>query len=303
MIANGSVFGCKTDVTLKMLDIPQCMGVLEGVFLELQDGAYPNLIAASFHDNPEEAFKDCDVIVFVGGFPRREGMERKELLAKNGDIFRAQGAALEKVGKRNVKCVVVANPANTNCLILQQNAPSIPVENFTCLTRLDQNRAYAQIALKSGVSVTAVDGVIIWGNHSSTQYPDVNHAHVKGVPVRGVVTDENYLNNEFITKVQKRGAEIIKIKKTSSVFSAANATKDHLRDWYKGSDGKVVSMGIVSDGSYDVPKGLVYSFPVICERDFKYRIVKGLNIDKFSREKMDATAKELLEEKAEAFNE
>lgn len=301
MLCNGSVFGPNVKIQLRLLDIPNAIKVLEGVVLELQDCAYPLVEDIKFGDNPREMFAGCDLVVFVGGFPRKQGMERKELLKINGSIFNDQGAALNEVAKKTVRCLVVANPANTNCLILQRHAPTIPKENFSCLTRLDQNRAVAQIALRSNVPVTDVNNVIIWGNHSATQYPDVNHATVQGKPVRSVVNDDIYLNGDFISKVQKRGAEIINVRGGSSVFSAANAVKDHLRDWYHGTKpGTYVSMGVVSDGSYKVPEGLVFSYPVKTE-NFTYTIVKDLPLDPFSEEKIRLTTQELVEERNETL--
>jgi len=301
MLCNGSVFGPNFKIQLRLLDIPNAIKVLEGVFLELQDCAYPLVEDIKFGDNPREMFAGCDLVVFVGGFPRKQGMERKDLLKMNGSIFNDQGAALNEVAKKTVKCLVVANPANTNCFILQKHAPTIPKENFSCLTRLDQNRAVAQIASKSNVHVTDVNNVIIWGNHSATQYPDVNNATVQGKPVRSVVGDDAYLNIDFISRVQKRGAEIISARGGSSVFSAANAIKDHLRDWYFGTKpGTYVSMGVVSDGSYNIPEGLVFSFPVKTE-NFTYTIVKDLPLDPFSLEKIRLTTQELVEERNEAL--
>lgn len=304
MLANGSVFGPHVKVQLRLLDIPAAVKALEGISMELHDGAYPLLEDVAFGSDPEEMFKECDVVVFIGGFPRKQGMERKELLNINGNIFKGQGKALDKVAKKTVKCLVVANPANTNCLILQQHAPSIPKENFTCLTRLDHNRAVSQLWQKTNMPLYSIKNVIIWGNHSSTQYPDVNHGMIAEKPIKKVVEDENWLKTQFISKVQKRGAEIIEYRGSSSVFSAANAIKDHLSDWYHGTEpGTWVSMGIVSDGSYGVPKGIVFSYPVRCKRHFDYEIVQGLHIDDFSQEKINVTTKELLEEKAEAFAE
>jgi len=301
LLCNGAVFGTNTKIQLRLLDVPSAIKTLEGVVLELQDCAYPLVEEIKFGDNPREMFVGCDVVVFIGGFPRKQGMERKELLTINGGIFHDQGKALDEVAKKTVKCLVVANPANTNCLILQKHAPSIPKENFTCLTRLDQNRAVAQIALKTDAAVTDVKNVIIWGNHSATQYPDVNHAKVRNESVRNIINDDVYLNLDFISKVQKRGAEIIQVRGGSSVFSAANAIKDHLRDWYFGTkEGSFVSMGVVSDGSYGVPEGLVFSYPVTCE-DFSYKIVQGLSLDPFSTEKIRITTQELVEERNEAL--
>jgi len=304
LISNGSVFGPHVKIQLRLLDIPAAVKALEGLSMELHDGAYPLLEDVAFGSDPEEMFKDCDVVVFIGGFPRKQGMERKELLSINGNIFKTQGKALDKVAKKTVKCLVVANPANTNCLILQQNAPSIPKENFTCLTRLDHNRAVSQLWKKTNMPLYSIKNVIIWGNHSSTQYPDVNHGTIAEKPIKKVVEDEEWLKGAFITKIQKRGAEIIEYRGSSSVFSAANAIKDHLRDWYHGTEpGTWVSMGVVSDGSYGVPKGLVFSFPCICKKHFEYEIVQGLHIDPFSQEKINITTKELEEERDEAFAE
>jgi len=302
LLCSGSVFGNDVKIQLRLLDVPGAIGTLEGVVLELQDGAYPLVEDIKFGDNPREMFAGCDVVVFIGGFPRKQGMERKDLLKINGGIFSEQGRALDEVAKKTVKAVVVANPANTNCLILQRNAPSIPKENFTCLTRLDQNRAVAQLSLKTGIPVTKVKNVIIWGNHSATQYPDVSHGTINDRPVRSVVSDDAYLNNDYIERIQKRGAEIIKHRGGSSVFSAANAVKDHLRDWFLGTkNGSYVSMGVVSDGSYNIPEGIIFSYPVTCE-NFSYKIVKGLSWDLFSTEKIRLTTQELVEEKNEAVS-
>jgi malate dehydrogenase len=282
------------------LDIPQAEKTLKGVVLEIDDGAYPLLNSVQTGSDPKVLFKDLDVGVFIGGFPRKQGMERKELLTINGKIFKGQGEALNEVAKPTCRVLVVANPANTNCTILQNYCPNIPKENFTALTRLDHNRAISQIANKCNVHSSAVKGLCIWGNHSSTQYPDVNHGTVNGKPVREVVNDDAYLNGDFISRVQKRGAEVIDVRGGSSVFSAANGAKDHLRDWFLGCDW--TSMAVMTDGkSYNVPAGLCYSFPVKCLGNWKYEIVQGLKIDEFSQQKMDATTKELQEEKADAL--
>jgi len=247
-------------------------------------------------------FKDCDAAILVGARPRGPGMERKDLLSANAKIFQAQGAALDKVAKKSVKVLVVGNPANTNALIASHYAPSIPKANFNALTRLDQSRAISQIAERTGAAVEDINNIIIWGNHSATQYPDVNHATVKNQALREVVKDDQWLNNAFLTKVQKRGAEIISVMKKSSAASAANAACDHMHDWWNGSvAGRYVSMAVSSDGNqYGVPEGIMYSFP--CEVvDGKWHIVNGLSIDAFSRDKMDKTAKELLEERKMAL--
>jgi malate dehydrogenase len=234
-------------------------------------------------------FKDVDVIVFLGGFPRKPGMERKDLLQKNKDIFVVQSKALH-VAKPDVKCLVVANPANTNAYILGHFAEKIKKENITCLSRLDHNRAISQIAEKTGAKYSKIEGVMIFGNHSTTQYPCIKHIKVDGKPISELVEKE-WLETTYITKVQKRGGEVLEVRGGSSVFSAANAVVDHLRDWYQGSD-KIVSMGVVSDGSYGVPEGLISSFPVRC-KDFGYEIVKGFELSEFCKEKISVSVKEL----------
>ncbi len=302
LVLTGQVFGTSTRINLRLLDIPQCEEVLKGLVLEIEDGAYPLLSSVQTGSDPKVLFKDIDVGVFIGGFPRKQGMERKELLTLNGNIFKAQGEALNAVAKPDCHVIVVANPANTNCLLLQSNCPKLPKENFTCLTRLDHNRALSQLALKANVHVTAVKNAIIWGNHSSTQYPDVNHATIQGKPVREVIKDDAYLNKDFIERVQKRGAEIIAAKKTSSVFSAANAVKDHLKDWFLGGPvGEWTSMGLISKGDYNVPKDICFSYPVVCKGHWAYEIVQGLKHDEFSLEKIKVTTQELEDEKKDAF--
>jgi len=302
MIAKGDFLGHHVPIILHLLDIPMCKESLDGVVLEIIDCAHSNVKGIVATTDVKEAFADIDFALLVGAFPRREGMERKDLLARNAAIFKEQGAALNQYAKKSVKVLVVGNPANTNGFLAMHNAPSIPRENFSALTRLDHNRAKAQIAAKLGVSVERVHNVVIWGNHSSTQYPDVSHGYVEDatghhVPVAEAVKDQAWLQNEFITTVQQRGAVIIKARKFSSAASAANAIINHLRDWIYGTpEGEYVSMAVVSDGSYGVPKDLIYSFPVTCLNG-KYTIVQGLSIDEFSRKKMDHTAAELLEEK------
>jgi malate dehydrogenase len=251
--------------------------------------------------DPEVAFKDIDVAILVGGFPRKEGMERKDVMAKNVAIYKQQASALERLAKKDVKVVVVANPANTNALILKEHAPSVAPENITCMTRLDHNRALGQLSERSGSHITTVKNTIIWGNHSSTQYPDVNHATIDGVPAREVIKDDAWLNGEFITTVQQRGAAIIQKRKLSSALSAASSACDHIRDWVLGTaEGVWVSMGVLSDGSYGAPEGIMYSFPCTC-KDGKWSIVQGLSIDEASAEKMRITGEELVAEKALAL--
>jgi malate dehydrogenase len=302
MIARGAMLGPDQPVILHMLDIEPAKQALEGVKMELIDAAYPLLAGVVATTDAEEACKGVDVAVMVGGFPRKAGMERKDVMSKNVAIYKAQAAALEKGAAAGCKVLVVANPANTNALILKENAPSIPAENITCLTRLDHNRAVGQLAERSGVHNTKVKNVIIWGNHSSTQYPDVNHATIDGKPAREVIGNDEYLDGEFIQVVQQRGAAIIKARGLSSALSAASSACDHIRDWVLGTpaDGSYVSMGVYSDGSYGAPKGVIYSFPVTC-KDGKWTIVQGLSIDDKSAAKMKATGDELVEEKALAL--
>eukprot|EP00195_Chlamydomonas_chlamydogama_P012907 CAMPEP_0202897442 /NCGR_PEP_ID=MMETSP1392-20130828/6191_1 /ASSEMBLY_ACC=CAM_ASM_000868 /TAXON_ID=225041 /ORGANISM="Chlamydomonas chlamydogama, Strain SAG 11-48b" /LENGTH=331 /DNA_ID=CAMNT_0049583069 /DNA_START=120 /DNA_END=1115 /DNA_ORIENTATION=- len=299
MVAGGRMLGPDQPVILHLLDIEPAKQALEGVKMELLDAAFPLLQGIVTSISAEEACKDVDVAVMVGGFPRKAGMERKDVMTKNVTIYKDQASALGKYASKDVKVLVVANPANTNALILKQYAPEIPPENITCLTRLDHNRALAQVAERVGVHSSAVRNVTIWGNHSSTQYPDVNHGTVSGKPIRDVVGDNAWLDGEFITTVQQRGAAIIKARGLSSALSAASSACDHIRDWVLGTpaDGSWVSMGVVSDGSYGVPVGLVYSYPVTC-KEGKWSIVQGLSIDAASAAKMKATADELVEEKA-----
>ncbi|KAB8491074.1 hypothetical protein FH972_025372 [Carpinus fangiana] len=306
MIARGVVLGADQPVILHMLDIPPAADALNGVKMELVDAAFPLLKGVIATTDVVEACTGVNIAIMVGGFPRKEGMERKDVMSKNVSIYKSQASALEKHAAANCKVVVVANPANTNALILKEFAPSIPEKNITCLTRLDHNRALGQISERLNVQVCDVKNVIIWGNHSSTQYPDVSHATVKtpsgGKPVPVLVADDAWLKGEFISTVQQRGAAIIKARKLSSALSAASSACDHIRDWVLGTpEGTWVSMGVYSDGSYNVPAGLIYSFPVTC-RNGEWKIVQGLSIDEFSRKKLDLTAEELTEEKALAYS-
>ncbi|VVB07241.1 unnamed protein product [Arabis nemorensis] len=306
MIARGIMLGADQPVILHMLDIPPAAEALNGVKMELIDAAFPLLKGVVATTDAVEGCTGVNVAVMVGGFPRKEGMERKDVMSKNVSIYKSQAAALEKHAAPNCKVLVVANPANTNALILKEFAPSIPEKNITCLTRLDHNRALGQVSERLNVPVSDVKNVIIWGNHSSTQYPDVNHATVKTSsgekPVRELVKNDEWLNGEFITTVQQRGAAIIKARKLSSALSAASSACDHIHDWVIGTpEGTFVSMGVYSDGSYNVPSGLIYSFPVTC-RNGEWSIVQGLPIDEVSRKKMDLTAEELKEEKDLAYS-
>jgi malate dehydrogenase len=305
-LAKGDVFGPNQGVILSLLDVLPVMEVLNGVVMELEDCAFPNLKGVIATADPAVAFKDVDVALLVGAMPRKDGMERKDLLAANVKIFKEQGIALDTVAKKSVKVLVVGNPANTNALVASEFAPSIPKSQFTCLTQLDHNRAKAQIALRLGVQANQVKNVIIWGNHSSTQYPDVSHAFVVNAdgsktPVAQAVNNDAYLHGEFIKTVQNRGAAVIKARKLSSAMSAAKAICDHVRQWWFGTaEGEHTSMGIISDGSYGVPAGLCYSFPVTIKGG-QISQVSGLAVDEFSRKMMDATAAELLEERDAAF--
>ncbi|XP_010530218.1 PREDICTED: malate dehydrogenase, cytoplasmic isoform X1 [Tarenaya hassleriana] len=306
MIARGIMLGPDQPVILHLLDIASASEALEGVKMEILDAVFPLLQGVIATTDVVEACKDVNIAIMIGGFPRKEGMERKDVMSKNVTIYKAQASALEQYAAEDCKVLVIANPANTNALVLKEFAPSIPEKNITCLTRLDHNRALGQIAEKLNFPVSNVKNVIIWGNHSSTQYPDINHAAVStnsgDRPVRDLVTDHQWMKNEFVTTVQQRGAAVIKARKQSSALSAASAACDHIRDWVLGiPKGTWVSMGVCSDGSYGIPPGLIYSFPVTCEKG-EWKIIQGLRIDEFSRSKMDETARELVEEKALAYS-
>eukprot|EP01017_Pseudomicrothorax_dubius_P004534 TRINITY_DN10932_c0_g1_i4.p1 TRINITY_DN10932_c0_g1~~TRINITY_DN10932_c0_g1_i4.p1 ORF type:complete len:325 (-),score=51.13 TRINITY_DN10932_c0_g1_i4:61-1035(-) len=279
MLCSGELFGADQMIALTLLDLPSQEDVCRGIAMEVEDGAYPLVKSIEFGSNAREMFRDVDFAIFLGGSPRKPGMERRDLLQVNGQIFEEQGKALNEVAKSSAKVLVVANPVNTNCLILSSNAPNIPRHNFTCLTRLDLNRARAQIARKAGVSVGEVKNIVLWGNHSMTQYPDVNHGTIKGVPINEVIKDEKYLREEFIYKVQKRGGEVLSHRKISSIMSAAQAIKDHVKSWVGGTkEGEFVSMGVYSEGWYNIPKDIFYSFPVLCRKG-TYEVVEGLSLD------------------------
>lgn len=306
-VSKGDVFGLDQPVSLHLLDIPPMMGVLQGVVMELNDCAFPLLREIIPTADEKVAFSEIDAAFLVGAMPRREGMERKDLLAANVKIFKSQGKALDQFARKGVKVLVVGNPANTNALICSKYAPSIPRDNFSAMTRLDQNRATSQIASLLKVNVSEVANVIIWGNHSSTQYPDVSHAvaNLNGciTSVPDAVKDDDFLQGEFINLVQKRGAAVIAARKLSSAMSAAKAACDHMRNWFNGTtEGKYVSMGVYSDGSYGVPSDVIYSFPVTIGSDRKWSIVQGLPISDFSQEKMKITGDELLQEREEALS-
>jgi malate dehydrogenase len=284
-------------IELRLLEIEPALKTLEGVVMELDDCAFPTLAGIEIGHEAEKIFDGVNLALLVGARPRGPGMERADLLEANGAIFTAQGKALNSVAADDVRIGVTGNPANTNALIAKSNAPDIPAERFSALTRLDHNRALSQLAAKTGSSVTDIKKLTIWGNHSATQYPDIFHAEVAGKNAAEVVNDQSWIENDFIPTVAKRGAAIIEARGSSSAASAASATIDAARDWLKGSpEGDWVSMAVVSDGSYGIPEGLIYSYPVTT-RDGTWEIVQGLEIDDFSRGKMDATAAELVEER------
>ena len=296
-IASGQMLGEDQPVILQLLDITPAMDALKGVAMELEDCAFPLLSDIVRTDDPSEAFGDISYALLVGARPRSKGMERKDLLEANGGIFKPQGKALSDNAASDVKILVVGNPANTNALIAMNNAPNIPNERFTAMTRLDHNRAIAQVAAKTGTTVSDITKMTIWGNHSATQYPDLFHAEVKGQNAAALVNDQAWLENDFIPTVQQRGAAIIEAHGLSSAASAANAAIDHMRTWALGSaKGDWVSMAIPSDGSYGVAEGIISSFPVTCANG-KYEIVQGLDIDDFSRGRIDASVAELVEER------
>jgi malate dehydrogenase len=296
-IASGALLGPDTPVELRLLEIPSALAALEGVVMELDDCAFHSLAGVEIGDDPRKVFDGVSLALLVGARPRSKGMERGDLLEANGAIFTVQGEALSEVAADDVRVLVTGNPANTNALIALSNAPDIPRDRFSALTRLDHNRALAQLAKKTRTSVADLAKMTIWGNHSATQYPDIFHAEVNGRNAAEVVGDQDWLENDFIPTVQKRGAAIIDARGASSAASAANATVDAARDWLFGTpDSDWVSMAVESDGSYDVPKGLVSSFPVVT-RDGNWEIVQSLDIDDFSRGRIDASTAELAEER------
>jgi malate dehydrogenase len=295
-VASGAMLGPDQPINLHLLEITPALGALQGVVMELNDCAFPTLNKIVATDDAKVAFKDCDVALLVGARPRGPGMERKDLLLANAQIFSAQGKALDAVANRNVRVLVVGNPANTNSLIAQRNAPGLNPRNFTAMVRLDHNRALSQLAEKTGTHTTKIKRAIIWGNHSATQYPDLHQATVEGKAALSLI-DQKWYAETFIPVVQQRGAAIIKARGASSAASAASAAIDHVRDWVLGTpDGDWVSMAVPSDGSYGIPAGVIYGYPVTCKNG-DYQIVQGLSINEFSRQRMDATHKELLEER------
>ncbi len=297
-IANGDLLGKDQPVVLQLLEIPdeKAQKALKGVMMEIDDCAFPLLAGMTAHSDPMTAFKDIDIALLVGARPRGPGMERKDLLSANAQIFTAQGKALNSVAKRTVRVLVVGNPANTNAYIAMKSSPDLPKKNFTAMLRLDHNRALSQIASKTGKPVGAIEKLVVWGNHSPTMYPDYRFATIAGQSVKAMINDEAWNRDVFLPTVGKRGAAIIDARGLSSAASAANAAIDHMRDWVLGTQGKWVTMGIPSDGSYDIPQEIIYGYPVTCSGG-EYQIVQGLEIDGFSRERMTHTLNELLEER------
>ncbi|GAB4211213.1 MAG: malate dehydrogenase [Rhodoferax sp.] len=298
-IASGEMLGKDQPVILSLLEVPveKAQQALQGVMMELQDCAFPLLVGMEAHSDPMTAFKDADYALLIGSRPRGPGMERAELLAVNGEIFIAQGKALNAVASRNVKVLVVGNPANTNAYIAMKGAPDLPAKNFTAMLRLDHNRALSQLAAKTGKPVSDIENMVVWGNHSPTMYADYRFAKVNGESIKDMINDHDWNANTFLPTVGKRGAAIIAARGVSSAASAANAAIDHMRDWALGTNGKWVTMGIPSNGEYGIPKGVMFGFPVTCEGG-EYKIVEGLPIDAFSQECINKTLKELQEEQA-----
>jgi malate dehydrogenase len=296
-IASGDMLGKDQPVILQLLEIPQAVGALKGVVMELEDCAFPLLAGIVATDDPRVAFRDAQIALLVGARPRSKGMERKDLLEANAQIFTIQGRALDEVASRDVKVLVVGNPANTNALIAMRSAPGLKPEQFSAMMRLDHNRALSQVAAKIGKPVASIRKMVVWGNHSATQYPDLFHAEADGQKVWPMINDQAWLENVFIPTVQKRGAAIIEARGLSSAASAANAAIDHVRDWVLGTrEGDWVTMGVPADGSYGIAEDVVYGYPVTCKNG-KYTIVPGLPISDFSRNRMQATLQELKEER------
>ena len=295
-IANGDMLGKDQPVILQLLDITAALPAVRGVVMELEDCAFPLLAGVVVTDDPKTAFRDADCAILVGARPRSKGMERKDLLEANGAIFTVQGRALNDVAARDVKVLVVGNPANTNAYIAMKSAPGLPKKNFTAMLRLDHNRALSQIAARSGKPVASIEKLAVWGNHSPTMYADYRFATIDGQSVKTLINDEAWNRDVFLPTVGKRGAAIIEARGLSSAASAANAAIDHMHDWMLGTNGKWVTMGIPSDGAYGIPEDVMFGYPVTCANG-EYSLVKGLEIDEFSRSRIDITLKELLEER------
>jgi malate dehydrogenase len=296
-IASGQLLGPDTPVHLSLLEIPAALKAVEGTAMEIDDCAFPLVAGVDITDDPNKAFDGASVALLIGARPRSKGMERSDLLEANGGIFKPQGKALNDHAASDIKVLVVGNPANTNCLIAKSNAPDIPAERFTSMMRLDHNRAIAQLAAKAGATVSDITNMTVWGNHSPTQYPDIFNAKVKGKNAAEAVNDQEWLENDFLPTVQKRGAAVIEARGASSAASAANAAVDHVHDWVMGTpEGDWVSMGIPSDGSYGVDEGVIFGFPVTCSGG-SYEIVQGLDVNDFSKSRLDVTVNELQDER------
>jgi malate dehydrogenase len=296
-IATGEMLGQDQPIILQMLDIPDALNGMKGVEMELSDCAFPVLAGISFSDDPRVAFRDADFALLVGSRPRTPGIERRDLLAYNAEIFKTQGKALDEVAKRDVKVLVVGNPANTNCFIATKSAPALPKINFTAMVRLDHNRAVSMLAKRLGTSVELIEKLVVWGNHSPTMYPDYSHATLDGRSVRTLINDEVWYRSNYILTIAQRGTAVLQARGRGSAASAASAAIDHIRDWIAGTSGKWVSMAVPSDGSYGIPHDLIYGFPVICSGG-AYRIVAGLSVDDFSRDRLALSMIELEEERA-----
>lgn len=296
-IANGIMLGQEQPIILQLLDLPQAQTMLRGVMMELEDCAFPLLQQIIITDDPKVAFRDTEIALLIGARPRSKGMERKDLMEANGAIFSAQGKLLNEYAERHVKVLVVGNPANTNALIAMKNAPDLDPRNFTSMMRLDHNRAIAQVAQKMFQPIQDIKKMIVWGNHSGSQYPDLDHAEIRGKLVRDVLPDQEWVEREFIPTVQNRGAAVIEARGSSSAASAANAAIYHVHDWVLGAHhNNWVTMGVPSDGSYGIPEGVIYGFPVKCNHG-EYRIVQGLSVSEQGRKRMDDSYRELLEER------
>jgi malate dehydrogenase len=296
-IASGQLLGPDTPVHLSLLEIPAALKAVEGTAMEIDDCAFPLVAGVDITDDPNKAFDGASVALLIGARPRTKGMERSDLLEANGGIFKPQGKALNDHAASDIKVLVVGNPANTNCLIAKSNAPDIPAERFTSMMRLDHNRAIAQLAAKAGATVSDITNMTVWGNHSPTQYPDIFNAKVKGKNAAEAVNDQEWLENDFLPTVQKRGAAVIEARGASSAASAANAAVDHVHDWVMGTaDGDWVSMGIPSERSYGIPEGVIFGFPVTCSGG-SYEIVQGLDLNDFSKARLDVTVNELEDER------
>ena len=296
-IASGQLLGPDTPVHLSLLEIPAALKAVEGTAMEIDDCAFPLVAGVDITDDPNKAFDGASVALLIGARPRSKGMERSDLLEANGGIFKPQGKALNDHAASDIKVLVVGNPANTNCLIAKSNAPDIPAERFTSMMRLDHNRAIAQLAAKAGATVSDITNMTVWGNHSPTQYPDIFNAKVKGKNAAEAVNDQEWLENDFLPTVQKRGAAVIEARGASSAASAANAAVDHIHDWVMGTaDGDWVSMGIPSEGSYGIAEGVIFGFPVTCSGG-SYEIVQGLDLNDFSKSRLDVTVNELQDER------